>query len=370
MKLRKVMALTLAGAMTAATLTACGGGADETTAAAAGADKETTAAAEDKETTAAAADSGSADAEVVLQVAFENSITEPVGEGWTKAQEIIKEKSGGKMAIEVYPDSQLGDKSSLIDSMLLGENVCTLADGAFYADYGVPDFGIVFGPFLFDNWDQCWTLIESDWYKEQCGKLEEKGLKIIASNWIYGERHTLTNVPVNTVDDLKGLKIRVPSNEIQSKGFDVLGATSTGMALGDVYQALQTKTIDGAENPLATLYGRKLHEVAKYLILDGHVKNFTTWVVSADWFNSLPEEQQTWLLETAEEAGEYNNEVQQAADAEYLQKMKDEGVTVVEPSEEVLAGFKEKAQPFYEMGADFGWSDGLYDTVKKAMGAE
>ena len=313
MKLRKVMALTLAGAMTAATLTACGGGADETTAAAAGADKETTAAAEDKETTAAAADSGSADAEVVLQVAFENSITEPVGEGWTKAQEIIKEKSGGKMAIEVYPDSQLGDKSSLIDSMLLGENVCTLADGAFYADYGVPDFGIVFGPFLFDNWDQCWTLIESDWYKEQCGKLEEKGLKIIASNWIYGERHTLTNVPVNTVEDLKG------------------------------------------------------HEVAKYLILDGHVKNFTTWVVSADWFNSLTEEQQTWLLETASEAGEYNNEVQQAAEADYLQKMKDEGVTVVEPSEEVLAGFKEKAQPFYEM--DFGWTDGLYDTVRAAMGA-
>ena len=366
MKLKKVMALTMAGAMAATTLTACGSSSSttETTKAA-----ETTAAAA-ADTTAAAADNGSSDAETVLQVAFENSISEPVGQGWEKAQEIIKEKSGGKMAIEIYPDSQLGDKSSLIDSMLLGENVCTLADGAFYADYGVPDFGIVFGPFLFDSWDQVWKLVDSDWYKEQCDKLEEKGLKIIASNWIYGERHTLTNVPVNTVDDLKGLKIRVPSNEIQTKGFDVLGATSTGMALGDVYQALQTKTIDGAENPLATLYGRKLHEVAKYLILDGHVKNFTTWVVSADWFNSLPEEQQTWLLETAEEAGEYNNEVQQAADAEYLQKMKDQGVTVVEPSEEVLAGFKEKAQPFYEMGADFGWSDGLYDTVKKAMGAE
>ena len=366
MKLKKVMALTMAGAMAATTLTACGSSSSttETTKAA-----ETTAAAA-ADTTAAAADNGSSDAETVLQVAFENSISEPVGQGWEKAQEIIKEKSGGKMAIEIYPDSQLGDKSSLIDSMLLGENVCTLADGAFYADYGVPDFGIVFGPFLFDSWDQVWKLVDSDWYKEQCGKLEEKGLKIIASNWIYGERHTLTNVPVNTVDDLKGLKIRVPSNEIQSKGFDVLGATSTGMALGDVYQALQTKTIDGAENPLATLYGRKLHEVAKYLILDGHVKNFTTWVVSADWFNSLPEEQQTWLLETAEEAGEYNNEVQQAADAEYLQKMKDEGVTVVEPSEEVLAGFKEKAQAFYDMGADFGWSDGLYDTVRKAMGAE
>ena len=135
MKLKKVMALTMAGAMAATTLTACGNGSSttETTKAA-----ETTAAAAADTTAAAAADNGSSDAETVLQVAFENSISEPVGQGWEKAQEIIKEKSGGKMAIEIYPDSQLGDKSSLIDSMLLGENVCTLADGAFYADYGVP----------------------------------------------------------------------------------------------------------------------------------------------------------------------------------------------------------------------------------------
>ena len=365
MKLKKITALAMAGSMAAMSLTACGSSSStaETTAAAAA--EETTAAEANAETAA----ESNPDA-IVLQVAFENSISEPIGQGIEKAQELLKEKSGGSMEIQIYPDSQLGDKSSLIDSMLMGENVCTVADGAFYADYGVPDFGIVFGPFLFDSWDQCWTLIDSDWYKEQCDKLEEKGLKLVASNWIYGERHTLTTVPVNTVDDLKGLKIRVPSNEIQSKGFDVLGATSTGMALSDVYQALQTKTIDGAENPLATLYGRKLHEVAKYLILDGHVKNFTTWVVSADWFNGLTEEQQGWVLDSFKEAGEYNNEVQQTADAEYLQKMKDEGVTVVEPSEEVLAAFKEKAQPFYDMGADFGWSDGLYDTVKKAMGAD
>ena len=365
MKLKKITALAMAGSMAAMSLTACGSSSStaETTAAAAA---EATTAAEANAETAAESNPDA----IVLQVAFENSISEPIGQGIEKAQELLKEKSGGSMEIQIYPDSQLGDKSSLIDSMLMGENVCTVADGAFYADYGVPDFGIVFGPFLFDSWDQCWTLIDSDWYKEQCDKLEEKGLKLVASNWIYGERHTLTTVPVNTVDDLKGLKIRVPSNEIQSKGFDVLGATSTGMALSDVYQALQTKTIDGAENPLATLYGRKLHEFAKYLILDGHVKNFTTWVVSADWFNGLTEEQQGWVLDSFKEAGEYNNEVQQTADAEYLQKMKDEGVTVVEPSEEVLAAFKEKAQPFYDMGADFGWSDGLYDTVKKAMGAD
>ena len=308
--------------------------------------------------------------EVTLQIGFENSISEPIGQALEKWQQLVEEKGDGSLKIELFPDSQLGNKSELIDGMTLGEPYITLADGAFYAEYGVPDFGIVFGPFLFDNWDQCWTLIESDWYADMCSQLESKGLKLVASNWKYGERHTLTTKPVNTVDDLAGLKIRVPGNQIQSIGFDVLGATSTGMALDEVYQALQTGTIDGAENPLATLYGRKLHEVAKNLILDGHVLNFTTWVMSADLFNSLTPEQQELLVSTGEEAGLYNNELVDASNDEYLQMMKDEGVTVVEPTEEVMEGFRAKAQAFYEQGDTFGWSDGLYDTVRAAMGAE
>lgn len=316
------------------------------------------------------ASASAADAEVVLQIGFENSISEPIGQALEKWQQLVDEKGDGSLKIELFPDSQLGNKNELIDGMTLGEPYITLADGAFYADYGVADFGIVFGPFLFDDWDQCWTLIESDWYAEQCAELETKGLKIVASNWKYGERHTLTTKQVTTVDDLAGMKIRVPGNQIQSIGFDVLGATSTGMALDEVYQALQTGTIDGAENPLATLYGRKLHEVAKYLILDGHVKNFTTWVMSADLFNSLTPEQQELLVSTGEEAGLYNNELVDESEAEYLQMMKDEGVTVTELTDETLAGFKEKAQAFYEQGSTFGWSDGLYDTVRAAMGAE
>lgn len=363
MKMKKTIALLLAGVLSAAMLTACGGNKDE------GEQSETA-----SDTSAASEVNQDGDVaegdQIVLQVGFENSISEPFGQGLVKWQELVDEKGDGSIKIELYPDSQLGSKSELIDSMLLGEPVCTLADGAFYADYGVNDFGIVFGPFLFEDWDQCWKLIESDWYGEQSAKLEDKGLKLLGSNWIYGDRHTLTTKPVNNVEDLAGMKIRVPGNQIQSVGFDTLGATSTGMDLGDVYQALQTKTIDGAENPLATLYGRKLHEVAQYLILDGHVKNFTTLVCSNDFFSSLTAEQQELLLSTCKEAGVYNNEQQQASEAEYLQKMQDEGVTVVEPSEEVLNAFREKAQAFYEKGEQFGWSEGLYDTVREAMGAK
>lgn len=307
--------------------------------------------------------------QITIQLGYENSSSEPIGQALEKWAELVEERGDGSLKIELYPDSQLGSKSELIDGMAFGESYMTLADGAFYADYGAKDMGILFGPFLFDNWDQVWTLTESDWYAKECEQLQQQGLHIVASNWKYGERHTLTKKKVETVGDLKGMKIRVPSNEIQTQGFNVLGATATGMDLGDVYQALQTGTIDGAENPLATLYGRKLHEVAKYLILDGHVLNFTTWVMSNEVWNSMSKEQQELLVSTSEEAGIYNNELVDEMNDEYLQLMKDEGVEVVEPSSEVLEGFRKAAEPFYEMGDTFGWSDGLYDTVKEAMGA-
>jgi tripartite ATP-independent transporter DctP family solute receptor len=302
-----------------------------------------------------------------LQIGFENSLSEPIGQALVKWQELMAEKDVD-LTIELFPDSQLGNKTDIIDQMLLGEGVMTLADGAFFADYGVPDMGIVFGPFLFDNWDQCWKLVESDWWAEQCAKLNDMGIKMIAANWAYGARHILTTKPVNTVEDLAGLQIRVPTNQIQTKGFEVLGATPVGMSLGDVYTALQQGTIDGGENPLSTLYGRKHHEVAKYLILDGHVLNFTNWVCSSMWFDGLTPEQQEALIETGKEAGIYNNELQAEADDYYKGLMIEEGVTVVEPTEEVLQGFRDKAKAFYDEGATFGWSDGLYDTVCAAMG--
>lgn len=310
---------------------------------------------------------GSASAgDVVLQLGFENSMSEPIGQALTRWQELLAARNTG-LTMEIFPDSQLGNKTDLIDQMLLGEGVMTLADGAFFADYGVPDMGIVFGPFLFASWNECWKLIQSDWWKEQCDKLNSMGLKIVTANWAYGERHTLTTKPVKTVEDLKGLQIRVPTNQIQTKGFEVLGATPVGMSLGDVYTALQQGTIDGGENPLSTLYGRKHHEVAKYLILDGHVLNFTNWICSSMWFDSLTEEQQKALVETGHEAGVYNNELQAQANDYYRGLMEKEGVTVVVPDEEVLKGFREKAQDFYKLGSLFKWSDGLYERVKDAM---
>lgn len=309
--------------------------------------------------------SGSSAEKITFQAGYENNPGEPVDEAMNKWAELLEEKSGGSMTMELYPSSQLGSKKDLIDQMTAGSPVITLADGAFYADLGVPDFGIVFAPFLFEDWDQCWKLTESDWYQTQVDKLADKGLQILTSNWMYGDRHTLIDREITGVEGLQGLKIRVPNNMIQIKGFEHLGATATPMPLGDVYTSLQQGTINGLENPLPVLYNGKFQEVAKYLILDGHVKNFTTWITGSSTWQSLSAEQQTWLQESGHEAGVFNNELQEQVFDETLEEFKAEGVTVLDLD---IDAFRAKAQSFYtDPDVTANWSDGLYETVKAAM---
>jgi tripartite ATP-independent transporter DctP family solute receptor len=302
---------------------------------------------------------------VVIQVGYENNPGEPLDLACVEWQKIIEEKSNGTMKIELFPSSQLGKKTDIIDQMIAGANVCTLADGAFYSERGVPDFGIVFGPYLFNTWDDCWKLTESDWYAEQSAKLEAKGLKIISSNWIYGDRHTLTKKPVHTPSDLKGMKIRVANSMVFIKGFASLGATPTPLALGEVYTALQQGVVDGLENPLTTLDGGKFQEVAKYLILDGHIKNFTTFVVGSKFFNGLTAEQQDILVASAEAAGLYNNSIQKEKEQVAMDNLVAGGVTVYTPTAEEKKLFQDASEKFYSYPeiAD-KWTPGLYSKVK------
>ena len=118
---------------------------------------------------------------IILKFGYENNPGEPFDEGAKKWQELLNERSKGTMQIELYPSSQLGSKTDIIDSMILGEDVATLADGAFYSDRGVADFGIIFGPFLFDSWEEAFKLNNSQWFKDEEKLLNEKGIKIAAA---------------------------------------------------------------------------------------------------------------------------------------------------------------------------------------------
>lgn len=306
---------------------------------------------------------------VVVKIGYENNPGEPIDLACQKWKEVLEDISGGEMEVQLYPSSQLGSKNDIIDQMLAGDNVITLADGAFTADRGTPDMGIQFAPFLFDSYDEAWKLVESDWWAGQSDALAEKGLKIVTANFVYGTRNILTKKPVNNVNDLKGMKIRVPNNTIQIKGIEALGASPTPMPLGDVYSGLQQGTIDGVENPAAALYSLGFYEVAKYLILDAHVLNTTLWLAGTEWFDTLTKEQQGWLEEAANEAGLLSQDLDKKMEAEAIQKLKDNGVTVYTPTKEDMEGFKAASMSFYEypeIKAMF--SPDLYDEIIKAIG--
>lgn len=305
---------------------------------------------------------------IVIRVGHDAHPGEPFYAGCEKWKELLEAKSNGTMQLELYPSGQLGSKDDLLDQIATGEAICTLADGAYFYDRGVKDFGIVFGPYLFDSWDEAYKLYESSWYQEQADKLAEVAkLKIVASNWRFGVRHTLTTKPVQSLADFHGIKLRVPTNVIQLKGMEVLGTAPTPMALGEVYTALQQGTIDGVENPVALLYYGKFHEVAKYLLLDSHVYNITNLVVGVDFFNSLTKEQQQMLMDTCKEAGLYQNKLSEESDIALIKKMQDEGVTVIEPTPEFKQELKEASKKFYTLPDFKDWSPNLYETVKAAM---
>ena len=303
---------------------------------------------------------------LIVQIGYENAPGSPVDLAMKEWQRILEQKSGGLMKAELFPSSQLGSKNDLIDQMLAGMPMITIADGAFLADRGAPDLGIVFAPYLFASWDEALSLPRSKWWADQMKLVESKGIKVIMANYIYGERHTNTIKPIRTVNDFAGVKLRVPNNEIQIAGIKVMGATATPMPLGDVYTSIQTGVIDGMENPLTTIIDQKTYEVAKYVTLDGHIKNTSTWLCGNQFFNSLSAQQQKWLVDSGTEAAEWNNRNYEKENAAAIQTLKNAGVTIIDTID--TAAFQAKAKAFYDMPEiKAKFSPGIYDTITKAI---
>ena len=168
MKMKKCLALLLALVLCAGTLAGCGGKSDS---APAPAGKAPDSSASSQEPAAQPA----ADP-VIVKIGYENNPGEPIDQACNAWAEYLSELSGGTMEMQCYPSSQLGAKNDIIDQMLAGDNVITLADGAFLADRGAPDMGIQFAPFLFDTYDEAWKLVESDWWEKQSAICRENGL--------------------------------------------------------------------------------------------------------------------------------------------------------------------------------------------------
>lgn len=303
---------------------------------------------------------------VRIMIGYENNPGEPIDLACQEWKRLIEERSEGTMRVDLYPSSQLGSKDNIIDQAVNGDCVVTLANGPFFQDRGIQDFGVLFAPYLFEGWEDVERVVDSEWFAGKSEELEQNiGLKILTT-WRYGIRHTITKKPVNAVSDLKGKKVRVPNQTILIKVFESLGATPTPMAMSDIYTALQQGTIDGAENPLPVILNGAYQEVAKNLVLDAHTYDMTCWIMGVDFYNTLTPEQQQILMECGDEAGVFNSEQIEKADEDALEALKAAGVTVSELTPE---DFQVAGETFYEdPEIKAMWSEGLIDEIKAIIG--
>lgn len=296
-----------------------------------------------------------------VQISYENNTDEPIHSAAEKWKELAEEKSNGRLEIELFPSSQLGSKTDVIEQGMTGSNVIQIADASFLMDF-VPDLGILSAPYLTDSYDELFYLTETDWFEDLHSQLNDEGLHIIDTSWIYGTRHLMTKDQVKTPDDLKNQKIRVPDNKLFLETFKSMGAIPTPMPLGDLYPAMQQGTVDGAENPLPVLSGSKLDETVDYLALTGHTKMILQWVAGEEWVNTLPEDLLTILEETAKEASVVNNEGAEEKDEEVLETFESEGIEISEVDTEL---FREATLDVYDEFPE--WSDGLHEKVKNLL---
>lgn len=302
--------------------------------------------------------------EYTIKLCHEQVDGDPIDMGCDRWAELIAEKTGGAVVMEVYPSSQLGIKADLIEMMLMGQPVCTIADGSYLMDY-VPDFGVVMGPFLFTDWNAMYKITASDWWKEQEKKLRSEGLEIISTNWIYGERQLMTKTPVKSVANIKGMKIRVPNNDISVKMFNNLGGASTPMALSEVYTSLQQGVVDGVENPLTTLYNNAFQEVCKNVTLTNHQMTFSNFIVSSGFWEQLPEKYRQAVLEAGVEAAAFNNEEYGKVSAKMESLLKEAGCAIIKLDNAALEEFKKASVALYQEYEDNGtWTPGIYDQIQ------
>lgn len=272
---------------------------------------------------------------------------EPYHDGFLAWSKAVEARTKGGLKIDVFHSSQLGKEEDIIEQIRQGANLGQNTDSARLGNY-VPGIAVMNGPYFVETLEEVAKLRKAPtvikWQDELAAK---HGLKVVSFNWVQGYRHFFTNKPVKTPDDLKGLRIRTPPAPIWQESIRALGATPVAMGFGDMYPGLQQRAIDGVELVYNNIPGGRFYEVLKFANETKHIMLINFEVVSAKWFDGLPKEYQTALLEEADKAGEATSKEIFRLEGEVEQQLKGRGMTIVEDVD--LAAFRKAGEKAYEV---------------------
>ncbi|MCM1125173.1 MAG: TRAP transporter substrate-binding protein [Lachnospiraceae bacterium] len=331
---KKVLAVLLGAAMTVS-LMACGLKAPETPAAdsapaqeAQEAEPEADAAQEEP-----AADAPAAEPEVTLVYAEVNPLDTIVGQMATAFADKVAELSGGTMKIDIQASGVLGSENDVLDTMLGGGGTIDMSRISAFAltSYGGEKSMLLSLPYTFVNREHFWAFATSDLADEFLLEPHENGSGV--RGLFYGEegfRHFFTVKEITGMEDLAGMKLRVSNDPVMNGLVESLGASPTVVSFNELYSALQTGVVDGAEQPIANYKSNAFPEVAPTMILDGHTLGAVQVIITDEAWDSLTEEQQNILMEAGDYASQLNKANSEDAENEVLEQLKADGINIVE----------------------------------------
>lgn len=297
-----------------------------------------------------------------IKFANQNAKGHPIVLGMEKFAELVDQKSGGKMKVQVFPGGALGSDQANVSALQGGTLEMASMNSGIFASL-VKDFAIYDFPFLFGNPKEADAVVDGPFGQNLHKKLEDKGLVGLAY-YELGFRHiTNSKRPITKVEDIAGLKLRVIPNPINIDWVSALGANPTPLPFPELYAALEQKAVDGQENPVATIKGAKLFEVQKHITLTNHQYNPQSVVVSKKFWDSLSAGDRKILQDAATESVAYQRTQSRAALQAGLEDLKKGGMQVSELPPAEVAKLRDKMKPVI---AKHSTSVGE-DTVKAMM---
>lgn len=308
--------------------------------------------------------------ERTLRFAFQNVKDHPQGQGAQKFADLLAESSGGKIKVRLFPGGTLGGDVQTVSALQGGTLDITVLNSGILAAQA-PDFAMLDFPFLFNDVKEAHAVMDGPVGQKLAAQLDSKGL-VGLGYWDLGFRNvTNSKQPINRLEDMQGLKIRVIQSPIYLETFSALGANPVPMAFPEVYTGLEQRTIDGQENPFTVIEGSKFFEVQKYLSVTGHIFNPQSLIIGQKTWNRLNDDEKALIRDAAAKAQVYQREVT-AASMDKARATLQAHIAVNDISPAEKDRFRERVQPVidkFSKQLDAGLVKQMYDEIAKVRAA-
>lgn len=263
-----------------------------------------------------------------VRIAHDNNVNTPLHKAFLKYEELVEERSDGKIDIILFPGSQMGSVQDTFEQCRRGDIEMSGSTTSNFIQ-AIPELAVWESFYLFDDSAHAKRVFESEIGKKMLEPLERMDLQGIGYMELGFRNFSNSKHPIIKADDLKGLKIR-GYNPIQIEAWEALGVNTTSVSWNELFTSLQQKMIDGQECATNSFYTEKFYEAQKYWSLTKHVFTNYLWYANKDFMESISEEERSILLECAKEAIDYNWQLVDEIEEDTLKKLEQEGVHINE----------------------------------------